>query len=121
MSSANSAAALGAKWIGANCMNARYEVGRTLVDIVFNSRMAKASDEAAALLARLDAAIADTNVEPIHVSTGLMYAPIVANGESRGKKHSRIATNLQYDHLAILLDEPGAGKPEGGVGMLVNA
>lgn len=119
--SANSAAALGAKWIGAHCTNARHEAGRTLVDIVFNSRMAKASDEAAALLARLDAAIAGTNVEPIHVSTGLMYAPIAANGESRGKKYSRIATNLQYDHLAILLDEPGAGKPEDGVGMFVNS
>lgn len=30
-------------------------------------------------------------------------------------------TDLQHDHLAILLDEPGAGKSEDGVGMFVNS
>jgi hypothetical protein len=28
---------------------------------------------------------------------------------------------MQFDHIAILLDEPGAGTPEEGVGMFVNA
>jgi hypothetical protein len=26
---------------------------------------------------------------------------------------------MQFDHIAILLDEPGAGTPEEGVGMFV--
>ncbi len=28
---------------------------------------------------------------------------------------------MQFDHIAILLDEPGAGTPEEGVGLFVNA
>jgi hypothetical protein len=28
---------------------------------------------------------------------------------------------MQFDHIAILLDEPGAGTPDEGVGMFVNA
>jgi hypothetical protein len=43
-----------------------------------------------------------------------------ANGESRGKRYTRIAHNLRYDHLAILLDESGAGTPEEGVGLFLN-
>ena len=65
----------------------------------------------AKLVERLDAAISGNNADPIHVSTGLFVQPIQANGESRGKKYDRIATGLQYDHLAILLNERGAGTP----------
>ncbi|HHQ9433757.1 TPA: DUF2213 domain-containing protein, partial [Klebsiella variicola] len=43
------------------------------------------------------------------------------SGESKQKKYSWIARNMQFDHIAILLDEPGAGTPEEGVGMFVNA
>ena len=113
--------ALASAWIGSYARNARHEGGRTLVDIVVNEAQAKAHPDGSKLIERLDAALNGSNVEPIHVSTGLLVEAITANGESRGKKYSRIATNLRYDHLAILLNERGAGTPEEGVGMFLNA
>ena len=118
--SALNGAALASAWIGSYCTNARHAAGRTLVDIVVNEAQAKASPAGAKLIERLDAAIAGTNAEPIHVSTGLFCEEVVANGDSMGKKYKTIATNLKYDHLAILLDEPGAATPEQGVGMFLN-
>lgn len=119
--SANSGDALLTAYAGAVCRNARHEGGRTLVDVVVNEAQAKAHPDGPKLIERLDAAIAGTNAEPIHVSTGLMLKPIAANGESRGKAYSAVATDLRYDHLAILLHERGAGTPADGVGMFLNA
>lgn len=119
--SASNGEALASTWIGAYCTNARHEGGRTLTDIVVNGEMAQATEQGKKLVSRLDAAIDGTNAEPIHVSTGLNLIPIAANGESRGKKYNAIVTNIQYDHLAILLDEAGAGTPEQGVGMFLNS
>jgi len=113
--------ALASAWIGSYAKNARHTAGRTLVDVVVNEAQAKAHPDGAKLIERLDAAIAGTNAEPIHVSTGLMLDEIKANGESLGKKYSTIATNLRYDHLAILRNESGAGTPEQGVGMFLNS
>jgi hypothetical protein len=106
---------------GAICRNARHEGGRTLVDVVVNEAQAKAHKDGAALVDRLQSAVNGSNAEPIHVSTGLFSSQITANGESRGKKYSRIATGIQYDHLAILLNEQGAGTPADGVGMFLNS
>lgn len=119
--SAMNGEALLSAYIGSVCTNARHEGGRTLVDVVVNAKQAQASDAGAKLIERLDAAIAGTNTEPIHVSTGLMCEAINASGESRGKKYQRIATNIAYDHLAILLETKGAATPQDGVGMFLNA
>jgi hypothetical protein len=119
--SASNGEALASAWIGAYCVNARHEGGRTVCDIVINGAQAKAHPDGAKLVERLDAAIAGNAVEPIHVSTGLYLREIAANGESRGKQYRTIATGIQYDHLAILLNERGAGTPADGVGMWVNA
>lgn len=113
--------ALSTAWIGSYVRNARHESGRTLADVVVNEAQAKAHPEGAKLIERLDAAIAGTNSEPIHVSTGLTMEEIKANGESLGKKYTSIATKLNYDHLAILLNENGAGTPAQGVGMFLNS
>ena len=112
--------ALLTSYIGAVCVNARHEGGRSLVDIKVNESQAKAHPDGSKLVDRLDAAISGTNSDPIHVSTGLYFEPIATNGEAGGKKYQRIATNLRYDHLAILLNERGAGTPEDGVGMFLN-
>lgn len=106
---------------GAICRNARHEGGRTLVDVVVNEAQAKAHKDGASLVDRLQSAVNGSNADPIHVSTGLFSSQITANGESRGKKYSRIATGIQYDHLAILLNERGAGTPDDGVGMFLNS
>lgn len=108
-------------YMGAVCTNARHEGGRSLVDIEVNEAQALAHADGRKLVERLDAVIAGNAADPIHVSTGLFVEAIQANGESLGKKYSRIATNLQYDHLAILLNEQGAGTPEQGVGMFLNS
>jgi hypothetical protein len=113
--------ALASAWIGSYARNARHTGGRTLVDVVVNEAQAKAHPDGAKLIERLDSAIGGTNAEPIHVSTGLMVDPITANGKSNGKDYSRIATNIKYDHIAILLNESGAGTPEQGVGMFLNS
>lgn len=113
--------ALASAWIGSYVRNARHEGGRTLVDVVVNEAQARAHPDGAKLVERLDAAMAGTNSEPIHVSTGLMFEPINAAGESRGKRYSTIVTNIQYDHLAILLNDQGAATPADGVGMFVNS
>jgi len=112
--------ALASAWVGSYCRNARHESGRTLVDVVVNESQAKAHPEGVKLVERLDAAIAGTDSAPIHVSTGVMIEEVKANGESMGKAYKSIATNLKYDHLAILLNESGAGTPEQGVGMFLN-
>ena len=119
--SASNGEALASAWIGAYCVNARHEGGRTVCDIVINGSQAKAHPDGAKLVERLDAAIAGNAVDPIHVSTGLYLREIAANGESRGKQYRAIAADIQYDHLAILLNERGAGTPADGVGMWVNA
>lgn len=108
-------------YIGAVCRNARHEGGRTLVDIVVNEAQAKAHKDGAKLVERLESAINGSNVDPIHVSTGLVMRPIEVNGESRGKKYRKVATDIRYDHLAILMNQRGAGTPEEGVGMWLNS
>ena len=113
--------ALLSSYAGAICRNARHEGGRTLFDVVVNEAQAKAHPDGAKLVERLDAAINGTNSDPIHVSTGLMCKAITANGESLGKKYSRIATEINYDHVAFLLHEQGAGTPADGVGMFLNS
>lgn len=112
--------ALLTSYIGAICRNARHTGGRTLADIVINEAQARAHPDGLKLVERLDAAIAGTNSDPIHVSTGLYFEPVMTNGETGGRSYSCIATNLRYDHLAILLNERGAGTPEDGVGMWLN-
>lgn len=113
--------ALLSSYMGAICVNARHEGGKSTCDIQVNEAQARAHADGVKLCDRLDSVIAGNASDPIHVSTGLFVNAIQANGESLGKKYSRIATDLQYDHLAILLNEQGAGTPEQGVGMFLNS
>ncbi len=119
--SASDGSALLTSYSGAVCTNARHVGGRTLVDVVVNEAQAKALPDGAKLVERLDAALSGANSDPIHVSTGLYFEAVAENGESKGKRYSVKATKPRYDHLAILLNERGAGTPEEGVGMWLNA
>lgn len=107
--------AINKHWIGAWNENVRREGGRVLLDKVVNIRVANQSEGGRQLIQAIE------KQEPIHTSTGLQLEIKVANGESRGKPYSWIAQNMQFDHDAILLGEPGAATPEEGVGMFVNA
>ncbi|MCU6521959.1 DUF2213 domain-containing protein [Klebsiella quasipneumoniae] len=107
--------------VGAWLQNVSHKDGKVTGDMYVNRHYAESSEKGKRLINRLDEMIDGTNSEPIHISTGLLYSGIAANGESKGKKYNEIATNMMFDHVAVLLDEPGAGTPEEGVGIFVNA
>ncbi|ASC26540.1 DUF2213 domain-containing protein [Klebsiella pneumoniae] len=107
--------------VGAWLQNVSHQDGKVTGDMYVNRQYAESSEKGKRLINRLDEMIAGTNSEPIHISTGLLYSGIAANGESKGKKYNEIATNMMFDHVAVLLDEPGAGTPSEGVGIFVNS
>lgn len=107
--------------VGAWLQNVSHEDGKVTGDMYVNRQYAESSEKGKRLINRLDEMIAGTNSEPIHISTGLLYSGIAANGESKGKEYKEIVTNMMFDHVAVLLDEPGAGTPAEGVGIFVNA
>ncbi|ARU94567.1 DUF2213 domain-containing protein [Tatumella citrea] len=107
--------------VGAWLQNVNHSGGKVTGDMYVDRRYAEGSEHGRRLLERLDDMAAGKNTEPVHISTGLMYSGIAANGESKGKKYNEIATNMDFDHVAVLLDEPGAGTPAEGVGIFVNS
>lgn len=112
---ARSPHAINKHWIGAWNENVRREGGRVLLDKVVNIRVANQTAEGRDLIRAIE------KQQPIHTSTGLELEIKVANGESKGKRYTWSAHNMQFDHDAILLGEPGAATPDEGVGMFVNA
>ncbi|HAU4332666.1 TPA: DUF2213 domain-containing protein [Citrobacter freundii] len=119
--SANDPQAVNDYYAGAWAQNVSKAGDKTVNDVYVNKAVAETKPDGKRLIARLDEMIAGTNSEPIHLSTGLLLNKEQKAGESKGKKYSWVAHNMQFDHIAILLDEPGAGTPEEGVGMFVNA
>ncbi len=119
--SANDPRAINAYHVGAWAQNVSKSGDQVVMDVYINKAVAETKPDGKRLINRLDEMIAGTNTDPIHLSTGLLTNKEKKAGESKGKKHSWIARNMQFDHIAILLDEPGAGTPEEGVGMFVNA
>lgn len=107
--------------VGAWLQDVSHKDGKVTGDMYVNRQYAESSEKGKRLINRLDEMLAGTNQDPIHISTGLLYSGIAANGESKGKKYNEIATNMMFDHVAVLLDEPGAGTPAEGVGIFVNA
>lgn len=107
--------------VGAWFQNVTHADGKVSGDMYVDRQYAESSEKGKRLVNRLDEMAAGTNTDPIHISTGLLYSGIAANGESKGKKYNEIATNMMFDHVAVLLDEPGAGTPSEGVGIFVNA
>lgn len=107
--------------VGAWLQNVSHKDGKVTGDMYVNRQYAESSDKGKRLINRLDDMLSGANADPIHISTGLLYSGITANGESKGKKYNEIATNMMFDHVAVLLDEPGAGTPSEGVGIFVNS
>ncbi len=98
-------------YIGAWNENAQQVKGRVFLDKVIDVEVANRSDGGKAVLAAI------SEGKPIHTSTGLLCELVDVVGEA-GVKFN--ATNIEWDHDAILLNEAGAATPEMGVGMLVN-
>ena len=119
--SANDPQAVNDYYAGAWAQNVSKASDKVVMDVYVNKAVADTKPDGKRLIQRLDDMITGNNADPIHVSTGLLLNKEQKAGESKGKKHSWVAHNMQFDHIAILLDEPGAGTPEEGVGMFVNA
>lgn len=101
-------------YAGATCENLRYVGGRVLMDVAINEAQAMAHPDGPRLIAAL------AGGEPVHLSTGLLLQREQRAGNSKGKDYTWVARNMQFDHVAILLDQPGAATPDDGVGMWVN-
>lgn len=119
--SANDPRAINAYHVGAWAQNVSKSGDQVVMDVYINKAVAETKPDGKRLINRLDEMITGTNTDPIHLSTGLLTNKEKKSGESKEKKYTWIARNMQFDHIAILLDEPGAGTPEEGVGMFVNA
>lgn len=104
-------------YAGAICWNARHDGGRTMADVHVNGAQAAANADGKKVVEWCEAAVNGLDPAPIHVSTGLIANMLDESGESGGQKYTRIATDMAYDHLALLPDGRGAGTPEQGVGM----
>lgn len=99
-------------WIGAWNKNVRRENGRVWLDKVIDVATANQLDGGKAVLAAIEEG------DPIHSSTGL-YALLTA--VQNDDEADWQASDIVFDHDAILLGEEGAATPEQGVGLLVNA
>lgn len=119
--SASNVRAVNEYHIGAFARNVRKDGDRVKMDMCVNRRYAEATEKGKEVVSRLDAMKIGKDVKPVGVSTGLGLNKLAANGVSKGKKYSWIATNQDYDHCAILLHETPAGTPDEGVGIFVNA
>lgn len=99
-------------WIGAWNRNARRENGRVLVDKVIDVATASQLDGGKTVLEAIEKG------EPIHSSTGL-YAILTAVENDADVDWE--ASDIVFDHDAILIGEDGAATPKQGVGLMVNA
>jgi hypothetical protein len=99
-------------YFGAWNENVRREGGRVMLDKVIDVERASESAMGKRVLAALE------KRQPIHTSTGLLVNLRPLENDDAAEYE---ATDMDFDHDAILLDEPGAATPEQGVGMLVNA
>lgn len=109
--SATSPEGINAGWIGAWNENVRRENGRVFLDKVIDVEVAQRTANGRSVLEAIE------KQEPIHTSTALTCDV----EEVTGKNYMLVAHNMEFDHDAILLDEPGAATPSDGVGIFVNS
>lgn len=117
LDSPEAAVALGKHYGGVHAQNINKQGSDYFTDVMVNDRVAKAHPDGGMLLSWVDKAEAYQSngaekPDGIHMSTGLLTQRIAANGESRGTKYTWISANQDYDHLAILFHERGAGGDE---------
>lgn len=107
--------------VGAQVVNVRRENGRVLHDTAINIAVAKETDRGKRLLDRIEA-LMNGEGKPIHTSTGIYLKRTMLDSPMTNQygEYNGIASDYQFDHNAILLDEVGAATPDSGVGMFVN-
>lgn len=109
---------------GAFNVNVTRDNGRVHIEKFINVQEAMKSDKGKRLLDRINELETNDNPRPIHTSTGVFVVPNVLDKpvvNDVGKKYTWVASEMTFDHDAILLDNVGAAQPKDGVGMAVNA
>lgn len=119
--SANDPKAINEYYGGAWAENVRKDSDKVLLDAYVDIEFASNHKKGKQLIERLESMMNGENVDPIHVSTGLLLNKSYQSGKSKGKAFNWVASNMQFDHVAILLNEQGAATPDEGVGMFVNS
>lgn len=104
--------------VGAWAVNASKSGDKVLLDMKINVEFASRTDGGKDIISRLNALLNNADAEPIEISTGLFHQPVEMSGNSKGKSYSMVATNIEFDHIALLPPGvPGAGRPADGVGI----
>lgn len=109
--------------VGAFNMNVRRENGRVFIDKYINVNEANTTAKGRELLDRIGELETNDNARPIHTSVGVFTVPEMLDEpvvNEDGTQYSWVARDMVFDHDAILLSEPGAARPDQGVGMAVN-
>lgn len=108
---------------GAFNMNVRRENGRVHIDKYINVAEALKSDRGKRLLDRIEELENNSEARPIHTSVGV-FVTVDELDEPQtnadGDEYSLVASDMYFDHDAILLDSVGAAQPSQGVGVGVN-
>ncbi|CAM3778283.1 hypothetical protein [Litorimonas haliclonae] len=105
-------------YIGAWNENVRRENGRVFLDKIIDIEVANRSEGGKSVIDAINKG------EPVHTSNALLANLVKAEkglSNKDGIEYGFIATEMQFDHDAILLNEEGAATPEQGVGLMVNA
>ena len=108
---------------GAYNMNVTRSDGRVHIDKYIDIQEALKSDLGKRLLDRISELENNEKARPIHTSVGVFVQPEQLSEmqtNEQGQEYSWVATNMVFDHDAILLDSVGAAQPNQGVGMAVN-
>ncbi|CAK6492610.1 hypothetical protein PANNVG_01646 [Pantoea sp. Nvir] len=75
--------------VGAWLQDVEHKDGKASGDIYVDRRYAESTEKGQRLVNRLDDIAARKNIEPIQISTGLLYSVIATYGESKGKSTAK--------------------------------
>jgi hypothetical protein len=101
--------------VGAMHFNFRLESGRLVSDTAINVRTVWNSDRGREIMRRIE------QEEPIDISTGFFLVRNEGSGVGKdGQDFDAIASDLQLDHSALLIESPGAKTSDEGVGLFAN-
>ena len=109
---------------GAFNVNVTRKDGRVHIEKFINVQQALKSEKGKRLLDRINELETNNSPRPIHTSTGVFLVPNILEvpvTNEAGQEYTWIASEMVFDHDAILLDTVAAAQPSQGVGMAVNA
>lgn len=89
--------------IGGMVRNPKMEGNNVVNEFWLDLEIANQSDDGIELISRIE------NGEEVGVSTGLSVQQEITNGQQDGVDYNWVARQINYDHVAILLNEKAAG------------